>query len=420
MALFDLFRKKGAKTFEEMAKEEEELRQEKTAAEQKAAHEDLPWPTIQPINRLVLKPAPAEEGKEQVKLPEAPVIEDTLSPERKEEVGNLAFEPKLKYSAIQDLNLQELLFLLTVIVTFNQKSPLENFEANRRLVYNEMLNRIREAEKIYVLFDGTTGYPFLEGGFADIYLEKEKAELAAGLYRAQMRNVRAEERSTGGYEDGQVKKGFFDYLFYLGIQRVSIDNGFYRGLFTPEDIVAAPFHEGENDSILRNPKLNFEILTFLGELRWPINFPDKSKALANLQMRVMMDLRTSRLLVPIYYEVGGDEGGKVTLSADKPLPAPTITGPQNMRFLPVFTDGIEYNRRYGKDQAWKPAILHYSQVFLAVKSLDGIVVNDGGMKLVVRKSDMEGLEKALKEAAEKKAAAEAEAASGEKPEEAKA
>ncbi len=404
MALFDLFRRKSDKTFEEKAKEEEFFRQEKTAAEQREAHKNLPWPQIQPVNRLILKPAPAEEGKEAPKLPEAPVIRDTLSPERKEEVGSLAFEPKLKYASIQDLTLQELLFLLTTIILFNQEAELENFEANRRLVYNEMLNRIRGAEKIYVLFDGATGYPFLDGGFAGIYLEKEKADLAAGLYKAQFRNVRVEERSTGGYENGVVKKGFFDYLFYLGIQRVAIDNGFYRGMFAPGDIVAAPDWQGSAEGSLRNPALNFDILNFLGELRWPVNFPEKKAAIANLQMKVMMSLRQAKFLVPIYYEVMGDEQGKVSLPADKPLPAPSIRGPENKSFLPVFTDGIEYNRRYGKEKAWKPAVLQYPQILKAVRNLDGIVVNDGGMKLVVRTADMDGLEKALREAAEKKAA----------------
>lgn len=191
MGLFDKFgsRKKAAE--ERAAKEAEEQKQrevEELAAQQKQAHEGMSWPGVMRMNLLKINTPGVQ----------APKIEDPISPERKEEIGNLIYQPVLTPADVESFTLQELIFLLDTHEIFNRKAALENYEANHRVIYNDLLRRIHEAEKFYILYDRLTGYPLIDGGFALIYLEKEHAEIAAKVYETQFRKTAVVERPGEG------------------------------------------------------------------------------------------------------------------------------------------------------------------------------------------------------------------------------
>ena len=145
MGIMDLFG--GKKRAEAEAAEQERLEQEQlanTIEAQKKAHEDMEWPPLPRLNPVNVQNAEAVE------------VEELLTAERKDEIGQMIYEPELNQDSIRFLSLQELLFLLTAQEVFNKKSPLENYESNHRKIYNELLNRVRDAEILYVLYDATT------------------------------------------------------------------------------------------------------------------------------------------------------------------------------------------------------------------------------------------------------------------------
>lgn len=99
---------------------------------------------------------------------DTPKIEDPLSPEDKERIGSLIFEPKLTLDMLKDLNLQETMFLEASQTLANHQAPLENFQDNHQQIHNHFLTLVRGAEKIYILYDLRTGYPLLDMGCAVI------------------------------------------------------------------------------------------------------------------------------------------------------------------------------------------------------------------------------------------------------------
>ena len=121
MGIFNLFgnKKNEAQSEEEQAKALE-LQKQKAKEEAKKAHEELDWPVIMRLNPVNTKDANGD------------VMEETVSPERKEEVGALIYEDELDSVTLGELTGQELLFLLTAMEMFNKKAPLEGFEKNHR------------------------------------------------------------------------------------------------------------------------------------------------------------------------------------------------------------------------------------------------------------------------------------------------
>ena len=171
------------------------------------------------------------------------------------EILEMIWESRLKYETVQKLTTQELLFLMTAMEKAQIEKPLENYEENHQIIYSEILNRIRSAEKMSVLYDNTTGYPFLESGLCCVYLEQDRAKLAAEMYAKQFRKLNAVEVPLyTDMPDGR-KKSFFDYLGYLGATWLLLDNGWYRARFKAGDVVNSIQWEETPHTEVKNPKL---------------------------------------------------------------------------------------------------------------------------------------------------------------------
>ncbi|MBP3784204.1 MAG: hypothetical protein J6I68_13240, partial [Butyrivibrio sp.] len=166
MGIFDVFGKaKKEVQAEEEAKEKElEAQKEKSLAELKSNYEGLGWPVIGRLNPVNIKGA------------EDSVMKETLSDERKDELGEMVFDEDISPETLKLFSPQELLFLLTALEMYHKHSPLPGFEKNHRKVYNEVLDRVRNAEYLQVLYDMNTGYPFIDHGFACVYFDKDMAE----------------------------------------------------------------------------------------------------------------------------------------------------------------------------------------------------------------------------------------------------
>ena len=400
MGLFDFF---GRKRAEEEAKEEElkkaEAEQDSEAA-RRDAHPKFAPPEIQPLN-------PLKAGGE-----EAPRGEDSIGRERKEALCGLIWRSRLKYDEIRGLGTQELLFLMTAMERAQLESPLENYEENHQLLYSELLNRIRSADEIWVLYDSTTGYPFLESGMCCVYLAGEQAEQAAQMYAKQFRRLKAAKvpLTTEG-PDGK-RRSFMEYLGYLGMTWILLDNGWYRARFRAGDVVNSIQWEEKPQEELKNPKLFLAGLNLAQEMRWTVNYEKRKEVLGRRQFEAYTALRTSRLIVPVIPPEGAapDESGKYTLKEGEQLRIPLVKDGQGNEFLPVFTDPLEYGRVFEKRKEIRPAILDYGKVIPIMNGKKGLIINPGGLKLAFALQDLAGMENAIaaaaKKAAEQKSGAE--------------
>ncbi|MCR5102251.1 MAG: SseB family protein [Butyrivibrio sp.] len=396
MGIMDLFG--GKKKAEAEAAEKERLEQEKIeekVAAQKKAHEGLEWPPLPRLN-----PVNVENTK---KID----VEDRISPERKDEIGNMVFDLELGQDSIRFLNLQELLFLLTTQEVFNKKAPLENYEANHRKLYNEFLNRVRDAEVVYVLYDAATGYPFIDHGYVNMYMDKENAEVAVKLFGQQFRKLMIRECQGEGSSDESSKRGFFDYLYFLGIEHIIVDNGFYRAHFRRSEIAAAPGQWTEDSKLPpSNPALNFAMLDFLGEVRWPVKYEKRPQVIRAKEMRMASFARNARFLVPMQHEGPAmmTEDGKVKLTKDSKIKFPVMKTQNGQDFLPVFTDGIEYAKKF-KDGEWQGAAFTFQDILRLLQDKNGIIINPFGQRIVMPKDRMAALEMAAQQAEKAKKAA---------------
>ena len=393
MGLFDFF---GRKRAEEEAKEEElkkaEAEQDSETA-RREAHPKFAPPEIQPLN-------PLKAGGE-----EAPRGEDSIGRERKEELCGLIWKSRLKYDEIRGLDTQELLFLMTAMERAQIEKPLENYEENHQLLYSELLNRIRSADEIHVLYDSTTGYPFLESGLCCVYLTEARAEQAAEMYAKQFRKLKAAKipLTTEG-ADGK-RRSFMEYLGYLGMTWLLLDNGWYRARFRAGDVVNSIQWEEKPQEELKNPKLFFAGLNLVQESRWTVNYEKRKEVLGRRQFEAYTALRTSRLIVPVMPPEGAvpDDSGKYPLKEGEQIRIPLVKDGQGNEFLPVFTDPLEYGRVFEKRKEIRPAILDYGKVIPMMTGKKGLIINPGGLKLAFALQDLAGMENAIAAAAKKAA-----------------
>lgn len=388
MGLFDLFgnNKKKAEEEEQLAAQQKENERQREIEDAKAAHAGMPWPGVMKINLMKNK----EQGQ-------APSAEDPVSPERKDEIGQLIYEPKLTPEQVSGLNLQELMFLLDAHILFNKKAPLPNYENNHRVMYNDLLRRIHEADKLYVLYNKATGYPLLDGPFALIYLDKEHAEQAAKLYQQQFRQAVAMERpgeAAPDTPDGKRPVVLFDYLFYLGIENILIDNGWYKAAIHRSEISAPPTAFVMNDDAKNNtpaaPELSFAMLDFINEATWPVRYDKREQNLKARMDRINQLIPAARYVVPVQQPTqedlekakaaGGQNAIRLPLVRMKRRNAKGVEEDKNL--LPVFTDLFEYSKGF-RQEGFRPAVFAFDKIPGILGNADGFVINPRGASIIV-------------------------------------
>jgi hypothetical protein len=385
MGFFDLFGGKKAAEEAEAAKEQG-LAQQKEKEMQSAmdAHADLEWPGFPRLN-----PVNVSSG-------EAVEMQETVTPERKNEIGDMIYDDDIPAETLRFLSNQELLFLLTTLEVFHKSAPLPGFEKNHRKVYNEILGRVRDSEILYVLYDVTTGYPFIDHGFANVYFEKEIADTAARLYFNQFRKVVAREIRVENPDDtSTVKRGFFDYLYYIGVENLFVDNGAYRARFKRNEIVAAPgdWTGADDKKSPINPALNFAMLDFLEELRWPVKYEKRDDIVRAKEMRMLSLIRNSRFIIPMQHEgpVEVLEDGMMKFNKDTKFKFLVIKTKDDKQFLPVYTDAIEFAKKLHGSE-WNAAVFTYQDILKFVQDKEGITINPDGQSVVLPKERMMMLE----------------------------
>ena len=394
MGIFDLFGgKKSAEKAAAEAEQEAAKAQERRQKEQHEAHADLTWPTIQPLNPIKV----AEDQPES--------IEDPVTLERKNELGEMIYEEHLSPESVRFLPLQELLFVLTVLEFYHAKAPLDNFQSNHRVLYNELLNRIRDAQDIFVLYDQSTGYPFIDNGFANIYLEQERAQAAADAFGHQFRKLAVRECKGENSEEASSKRGFFDYLYYLGIERIIIDTGWYRAHFRRNEIVAPPNWAEDKKMPPANPALAFSMLDFLGEVRWPVKYEKRMQVLQAKELRMLSLAMVGHYIVPIQHEGPAEvmEDGRIHFNKDTKLKFPVMKNAEGKIFLPVFTDGVEFSKKFGKG-GFEGGVFGFQDVLRFIQDKEGFVINPMGQNIMIPKDRILALQAAAQAAEAAKAA----------------
>lgn len=471
MALFDFFGSKRKAEAEQKIEEQKQEQHDEAVARQREEHPEMHWPVITPINMFVKKPgetpatapgaattAAAEAGANTaagsenaaanttnegntaantenaentaetanagaaaatVAQPQPTILSDPLTPERKDEVGALVYEPTIKPDMLKELNLQETLFLEAALLIAHKQHPLDNYDQNRQVIRNHFLDMVRAQQKIYVLYDARTGYPLLDGSFVLMYLDKEHAEIAAKLYAEQMRSVKIIEVPGMAAEpaqlDGKIQMKIFDYLFFLGAENIVIDNGWYKG-FLHRSEISAPFYINEDPEKIPpyNPAVSFALTDYVGELRWPVQYGKRKELLQAKFNSVMKLVPKGTYLLPFRNldedaANAGDQAADgaageqtatpthdgmaettdaATESAEAAkknhrvqLPMVTLNG---KNFMPVYTDIFEFSKKFA-NSGFRPTRADFQTISRFMGNYDGFIINPQGQAMVIER-----------------------------------
>ena len=458
MALFDFFGSKRKAEAEQKIEEQKQEQHDEAVARQREEHPEMHWPVITPINMFVKKPgetpatapgaattAAAEAGANTAAgtenaaantenagktentaetantaaQPQPTILSDPLTPERKDEVGALVYEPTIRPDMLKDLNLQETLFLEAALLIAHKQHPLDNYDQNRQVIRNHFLDMVRAQEKIYVLYDARTGYPLLDGSFVLMYLEKEHAEIAAKLYAEQMRSVKIIEvpgmAAEPAQQGGKIQMKIFDYLFFLGAENIVIDNGWYKGFLRRSEI-SAPFYINEDPEKIPpyNPTISFALTDYVGELRWPVQYGKRKELLQAKFNSVMKLVPKGTYLLPFRNldeetanagEQNADDAAAeqtatpthdgmaettdaATESAEAAkknhrvqLPMVTLNG---KNFMPVYTDIFEFSKKFA-NSGFRPTRADFQTISRFMGNYDGFIINPQGQAMVIER-----------------------------------
>ena len=411
MGLKDLFGGKNRAAQQEKILEEQKAQEHQNQVDaQKKAHENESWPTVPRLNILNIKDSKIN-------------VEDPLTQERKDEIGSLVFEPDLTPDQVAGLSVQELLFLQLTMTVFNRKAALANYEKNHRVVYNEFLNRIHKAAKVYVLYDKRTGYPLIDGGFVPVYLEKERAEKAVELYKAQFRDVTVMERDgeeAPAAENGAKPIALFDYLYYIGAENIVVDNGWYKGIVKRSEISAPmDWNSDPKKTPPSNPALAFAMTDYVSEMRWPVKYEKREEIIKKKTERMMALIPAGRYIIPSRVsDVTPEQLEKLPENqrSAKQVQFPAVKVNEKM-YLPIFTDLFEYSKKFAKTDM-RPVGFEYKNLLRFVAGgIEGVIINPNGQGIVVPRDKAQEL---LFRAAGIKPAAQSDAAKAASAENAKA
>ena len=150
------------------------------------------------------------------------------------------------------------------------------------------------------------------------------------------------------------------------------------------------------------------MLDFLEEVRWPVKYEKRMQVLQAKELRMLTLARLGHFIVPIQHEGPAEvmEDGRIRFNKDTKLKFPVMKNAEGQIFMPVFTDGVEFAKKFGKD-GFEGGVFGFEDVLRFIQDKDGLVINPLGQNIMLPKDRLMALEAATRaaEAAKQAAAA---------------
>lgn len=309
---------------------------------------------------------------------------DVISPKRKDEIGPFVLAEHIEEEQLKDVTIQELAFLIRTAEHFNKVKAVANYEEKKNLLYKEMNKKLLAADELFITIDRTTNMPFINCDTVDVYSKKSFALNAVLHYLKEYRDLMVVRvpKDNSGLPDGL---GLFAWLYYLGADRIVIDNGQYTVEVKRDDILPPPDYSDAKlvETPVENPKLRFAINRCLSEVRWPVDYPERKKVFEEKNESMIKEILNAKYLIPMRIE-GEIEQAEPNLSVvkkDSNMIIPTLTNSNNEQYQAVFTDWTEFRKLYDKEK-WSGLISDLKQVYSFAKDM-GIVINPLGENLII-------------------------------------
>lgn len=308
-----------------------------------------------------------------------------LGAEREEQLSALLGE-KLSDAVLVPLSIQECIFLLCRLQQMNHQAPVDGYEDKTQLLYNTVLEKLKAAPSLFILLDEGSSLPLVIGDTADVYSTKELALRALHFYEEQyhrhlvLREIPREKTGLPG------RLSLFAWLYYLGMEKLLIDNGSYQLFVNRSDILESPEEEtGQPLEVpVINPGLRYAAAEYLQEIRWHVSYSEREANVEGKKEQLKKELLQAKLLVPVKFEqTQGLEKGQNTIREENQdnLYFPRIENNEHKLFLPVFTDWLEFQKAYKREE-WGCIIFSLPESLRAAAG-DSIVINPLTENLII-------------------------------------
>lgn len=344
-----------------------------------------------------------------------------LKREREEEIRAALGADELAAEVYAEYSVQEMIFALTCVRDQGAKVKEKDGEeaaawkAKSDQLYPAMLEKLRKLNKVYVTVDKSTNFPFLNNGFVDVYSKEEYAELAVLYYKEQFRELKVQEMPVAVPEPVKTEDGkpvpaqmpAFMLFYYLGMERVLLDDGLYRAAIGRGDVLAPPNFSGKpvTQVPVTNPALRFHMLDFFGEARWKVNYEKRGEVLQAKERVMLTEIVKAKFLIPMKYDGAARQKpgtNQILFDKNTKLMFATLKNAAGETYTPVFTDFTELGKMY-QPKEWGAAVISIHDA-IGINKGDGIVVNAAGENLVLKEKAIEAMKeiaKQLKEAGTK-------------------
>ena len=314
-----------------------------------------------------------------------------LPKKREDELSALvAGEGTLSEALLVPLSVKECIFMICRLQQMNEQAEMPDYNEKGQLLYDAVVEKLKMSSSLYILLDKGTGLPYIIEGTVDVYSEEILAKHALHFYENQYHKslILKEVPKKNSGLPGRIS--LFAWLYYLGMEKLLINNGSYQLLMNRSDFLEDPSEEkgAELPVPVSNPALRFEMADLLGEVRWPVSYPEREEKIAAKKNAVLNELVKSKLLVPVKYN-GDLNVGQNSLSAEQ---GQGLILPRNLQtsrkkaFLPLFTDWMEFEKAYS---AMTGGCVVFSMAdAIRATGGDNIVINPLAENLVLDREDI--------------------------------
>lgn len=277
-----------------------------------------------------------------------------LGAEREEQLSAV-LEETLSEAVLVPLSIQESIFLLCRLQQMNHQEPVSGYEDKIQMLYDTVLEKLKAAPSLFILLDEGSSMPFMIGDTVDVYSAKELALKALHFYAEQyhrhlvLREIPREHTGLPG------RLSLFAWLYYLGMEKLLIDNGSYQLFVNRSDLLEHPEEEAGQplEVPVVNPSLRCAMAEYLQEIRWNVSYSEREANVEAKKEHLKKELLQAKLLVPVKFEkTEGLNKGQNTIDAEKQdnLFFPRIENNEHKQFLPMFTDWLEFQKAYKREE----------------------------------------------------------------------
>ncbi len=246
-------------------------------------------------------------------------------------------------------------------------------------IYSMIINKIKNLDVLYVIYDRTTKMPYLDRDYyINVFSEKNFADEALDYFSQQLKLWEIKEISKEA-----ILKTLGQAFYMNGAKGILIDNGQTFIGFKASEVLEAPDFSNTHpmDIPITNPKYLSALIALVQEKNWRNDYPEKRKWLRFYEDEMIISFCNAKFLVPVkgMPKVGSEH--EVTVKEKTTITIPSLSNGEN-HATPVFTDWNQFNKVYSQDE-WDGWIWKAEDLLSAPD--DTIVVNVAEISFVMSK-----------------------------------